>query len=494
MARPVPIVAAAAGVAVLNYPNPMDTILQWIGFGGAAQRNLILGESIADYADLSSMSVKEVSDMARDYGRRSGAQRIAFGTRRTRYLKSTVNWAQDCYRCSTMPDIEDLVQADFLAVLNTAAERDQIRTAYADQSDKISKEASPGKLVDERKWPEWESAFVNYLSTIPGSDGVPLSYVVREIAAPTPTGHADFTEKCIACAPQTGSHWDADKRSVHQLIQSFVKGESAEDWVKPIKRQANGRADLQALRDHFSGEGNSSRRIGEAERLRDTLHYKSERAMTFETFLTKTKKMMNIFEEEQEAWTADAQIRWFFQKVQHPQLQANVAALEATRLLNPAMTLTTIANSLAANVSNLPEVVSMRARGISVIGTGQDKGRSGIHAADGSIYTGYYKTWGALTKEERGQVIAERSRLGIKSKTPGTGGGPKRRAAATKSKKQVTKLKKDLKNAKRTIAVMRKKDSPDEEDDDDSDVPDDAGNQFGGRESKRNKKTRFAQG
>ncbi len=135
-------------------------------------------------------------------------------------------------------------------------------------------------------------------------------------------------------------------------------------------------------------------------------------------------------EEEQEAWTADAQIRWFFQKVQHPQLQANVAALEATRLLNPAMTLTTIANSLAANVSNLPEVVSMRARGISVIGTGQDKGRSGIHAADGSIYTGYYKTWGALTKEERGQVIAERSRLGIKSKTPGTGGGPKRRAAA----------------------------------------------------------------
>ena len=49
-----------------------------------------------------------------------------------------------------------------------------------DQVDTISKAADPGKFKDERKWPDWEPAFVNYLSTIPGSYHVPLSYVIQE--------------------------------------------------------------------------------------------------------------------------------------------------------------------------------------------------------------------------------------------------------------------------------------------------------------------------
>jgi hypothetical protein len=48
----------------------------------------------------------------------------------------------------------------------------------------VSKAANPGKFKDERKWPEWEPAFINYLSTIPGVNGVPLSYVVREPVTP----------------------------------------------------------------------------------------------------------------------------------------------------------------------------------------------------------------------------------------------------------------------------------------------------------------------
>ncbi len=58
--------------------------------------------------------------------------------------------------------------------------------------------------------------------------------------------------------------------------------------------------DMQALRNHYSGEGNTSRRIAVAERTRETLHYKSERAMQFSAFLDKLQKMFNIFEEEGE--------------------------------------------------------------------------------------------------------------------------------------------------------------------------------------------------
>jgi hypothetical protein len=41
-----------------------------------------------------------------------------------------------------------------------------------------------GKFKDERKWPEWEKAFINYLSVIPGMNRVSLSYIVRDAAEP----------------------------------------------------------------------------------------------------------------------------------------------------------------------------------------------------------------------------------------------------------------------------------------------------------------------
>jgi hypothetical protein len=62
-------------------------------------------------------------------------------------------------------------------------------------------------------------------------------------------------------------------------------------------RSKNERTDFLTLVAHFTGEGNNTRRIGDSERLEKTIHYKDERAMTFQTFLAKTKHMFNIFEE-----------------------------------------------------------------------------------------------------------------------------------------------------------------------------------------------------
>ena len=61
-----------------------------------------------------------------------------------------------------------------------------------------------------------------------GVNGVPLSYVVRENSEPTPEGHDTFVQKCIACAPLSGPHFEADARRVHQLETSFTQGEISE--------------------------------------------------------------------------------------------------------------------------------------------------------------------------------------------------------------------------------------------------------------------------
>ena len=63
------------------------------------------------------------------------------------------------------------------------------------------------------------------LSTLLGVNGVPLLYVIREKEEAEP-GHNTFVQKCIACAPLTGPHFEADARKVHQLARSFARGES----------------------------------------------------------------------------------------------------------------------------------------------------------------------------------------------------------------------------------------------------------------------------
>ena len=250
---------------------------------------------------------------------------------------------------------------EFRAALDTAYARAEVRKVEKDQSDTVSKAADPGKFKDERKWPEWEPAFVNYLSTIPGVNGVPLSYVVRERESPEPGFEygSSFNEKAVACAPLNGPTFQADARKVHQLIKSFLQTETAEQWIKPNARRQSGRDDMQALRNHYSGEGNTSRRIAVAERLRDTLHYKNEKSLQFSMFLDKLQKMFNIFEEEKEEMTEQAKVRMLLKKVEHPQLQDAVGALRVRAQMD-GITFTECANHLSAIVSELPDQVSRK--------------------------------------------------------------------------------------------------------------------------------------
>ena len=89
---------------------------------------------------------------------------------------------QDFHRVGEEPAIEGFNNAaQFREALEEASNCADVRKIEGDQSDTLSKAADPGKLKDERKWTEWEPAFVNYLSTIPGVTGVPLSYVIREL-------------------------------------------------------------------------------------------------------------------------------------------------------------------------------------------------------------------------------------------------------------------------------------------------------------------------
>jgi hypothetical protein len=86
-----------------------------------------------------------------------------------------------------------------------------------------SKAADPGKLGNEIDWYTWCCGFVNYLSIIPGSRGIPLSFVVRELDEPTDLSDKyDYLTTLVGRAPLKGTTYVADRHQVHQLLTGKV--------------------------------------------------------------------------------------------------------------------------------------------------------------------------------------------------------------------------------------------------------------------------------
>ena len=197
----------------------MESILQTIGFMAAEERASILAAGLAEYEDFRYLVEKDIRDMAEEFGKRTVANgRIVFGLGRTKKLTGVMHWIQDCFRADDTPTHTDFNNEALFEALSLA----QIRKSDVDLVVTNTKAADPGKFKDERKWPEWEKAFTNYLSVIPGVSGIPLAYIVREEEEPEEGYiYATFNERVIKRAPLRGQYYIADARRVHNLLVGF---------------------------------------------------------------------------------------------------------------------------------------------------------------------------------------------------------------------------------------------------------------------------------
>ena len=487
------VTGAVPAVAGIGEADIIEQSLAWIGFNTDAQRQRIMNEVFSNFEDAEGTGEGEIDAMAKDLTARSVPNgKIIVGIRRTRLLKGFTHWVRDFSRVSGTPDIEGMDESAFKVALNVALRREEIRSNLRKQVKTAADAASPGPLESERKWKAWEEKFVNYCRAHIGANGVPLSYVIREDDAPDVNGnYTDFISKTIACAPLSGEYYESDRLTVFNMIVSLTTGEPSGDWIKNTLKHSDGRRSMKALRDHFAGEGNASRNKAEADRLYQDLHYKSERAMPFETFLTNCQKMFNIYDKEGEPMPEAARVRFLFKKVQHKDMQLSIESLQAQQTAGTIITYTMAANHLTTKVSTLPEYISKN-RNISAVGksvsfnssSGSD---ASIYNSDGTINTGFIPNWRSLSKEQRDSVMAERKRLGIS-------GGKTKHSKGSSGKPDSNRMKQLIsqnKKHKRTIKSLRRtsnaKDSDgtsaggDESDDSDTD----AGDQFAGKRSKK---------
>jgi hypothetical protein len=487
-----------AAVQLVMPLEGVDFLLDAIGFNVAEDRERIMEAGLADYEDFRYLVEKDIRDMADEFGKRTQQNgRIIFGLGRTKKLTGVMHWIQDCHRTSDAPDHNNFNEE----ALAEAQSRALVRKSDIDLVDTNTKAADPGKFKEERKWPEWEKAFVNYLSVIPGVNGVPLSYIVREVAeAEDGNEYETFNERLIARAPLAGQYYLADSRRVHNLLTGYMQGEQSESWIRSIARYQDGRRDMLALRRHYAGEGNSTRRIGDAKRIQSTLHYKSERALAFNKFLDTLQKMFTIFEEENEPLSERAKVDELLTKVQSPTLSAAIAQLRF-QLNTEGVTFTVAANHLNAAVSQTTDYQLARKIGATNtnerlhggrggrgngrfnnrggrggggrgrggrLGSG-GRGPPGQRGRGGGPSTNYYSPaeWNKLSFEERDKIRRERDKKGEQ-------GGTKR-SVGDLSVEQFTAMLSAVQQDAATVTTTDLTDT--------SNPGNNAGNAFGGKES-----------
>ena len=471
--------------------NTILQLLHWIGFRTENLRGSIVDDAFESFDDLKLLTEKDISSMAGGFASRTVQDgRINFGLRRTKLTKALVHWVQDFYRVSETPSITGLNEVTFKGQLERALARAEIRKALKSQTSTSAGAASPGPLESEKMWKQWEEKFINYTRSHIGANGIPLSYVIRENDDPDSNGdYPDFIMKTIGCAPLVGEYYSADRLTVFNMIVSFTTGQPSGDWIKNTIRYADGRRSMKALRTHFAGEGNATRNMAEADRLHETLHYKSERSMSFEGFLTQCQKMYNIYEKEKEPMTDEAKVRFLFKKVQHPGLRGSIDALKAQQTAGTDVTYTMAANHLSTAVSELPEYISKN-RNISATTTGGDNEiGDGIYNTDGTINTGYIPTWRSLSSADKAKVAEARKKLGISKKGKKSGGSKSYNNPGDVNR--MKQLKSQNKIFKRQIKALKRVNTDDDNESDDSDnASTDAGDTFGGKASKKKKKSK----
>ena len=476
--------------------SDINLMLTYCGFTSEGSRINISNDGFESFSDIMSLTEKDISELSKGFAERTAANgKVVFGLRRTNLLKATVHWIQDFRRISREPSLDDITdQEDFKAKIDLARQRAQIRKHNIEESDSLSKASDPGKLKRQKDWQVWSRSFRNHLSTILGQDGVPLSYVIREDKEPNYEGEdaedVDHEQLSVMCAPLKGIVFKTDARKVHQLIHGFVQGETAETWVKPKEKKQDGRLDFMALKAHYGGEGNKSIRIKEAEVLRNSLQYKNERSMSFDKFLTNMQSMFSGFEDNDEFQTDSQKIRLLFSKVQAPNLVQVKSALQVAYDLDgdTSVTYDFIANSLAVEATGTPDFAGSRqAAGVETQGGGAPV--SGVRGSDGAIYTGFYKNFKQLSEADKQSILDERKRLNIVPKKSRARGGGGRNASAIKSnKKSLVKLRREISALKKRLKGVENKSTPSSEEDDDNNPQDNAGDQFGGRKNKKQKK------
>jgi len=147
---------------------------------------------------------------------------------------------------------------------------------YIKESPQLALDAKPEKFTNDDEWEDFDRKFQAFLRLIPGSNGVPLLYVVREDATPNPMPQPDYLDEYINAAPLNGGIFIADNQKVYVLFQALIANEQGLSVIKTQETTTDGRRTYLTVKVHFEGSGIMQNKVTSAEKTIRKIRYKGE--------------------------------------------------------------------------------------------------------------------------------------------------------------------------------------------------------------------------
>jgi hypothetical protein len=274
-------------------PNPpgvpeMDQVLLLCGVTEQASRDrLIAFEGLDTLYEFSDATDADITDLAkRNESRTPANSRVQLGMTRIKRMKAVAFWVRK-QRSEGIPvDVNNLTAAVIAATITE-------QTLTPSGAKKDEKMFEPEKF-DSKRFKQWSRTMSNYLETIKGQTGVPLSYVIRAADADPLTAESAYLRK-IWAAPHVGEAYDEDNWTVYRVYKHAMIATEGWAWFNQTP-DGDGRAAHIFLSEHYLGTAETGRRAAEAEAQIQRLHYKNEASFTFEKYTTRLYECFEALE------------------------------------------------------------------------------------------------------------------------------------------------------------------------------------------------------
>ena len=282
--------------------------LSTCGITTVAGRQAFAFDGFQNVADFALINDTDVTNMVKVMGTRD-ERAYNLGALQVKKVRALVFWARDL-RQRQLP----IPNNGFTpAVLQETL---QIMEA-SENMDEVAVKRPP--VLKQDNWDDWEPTFVNYLKTLKGASGVPLDYVIRsDELTPQDFEQDDSRNRLIYGVALEGRVFDVDNMRVAHEITALMGPETL-PWVEP--HEDDGRNMMQALRDHYDGPGEVSKRYNKAKDELKGIHYASEGAFPFSLYVSKLKKIFRIYEKAGRPYTGAQQVETMLDGIRPKELE-----------------------------------------------------------------------------------------------------------------------------------------------------------------------------
>jgi hypothetical protein len=294
--------ALAAEALLAEFPD-LDQMLTMCGFTNAAERaRLIEYERFASldaFGDYTDTMIESMAD--KNEKRTPAAIRVRFGIQRVLYVKAVSFWVRK-QRREGIPVLIDNLNPDVIAQMVQEMNLERNIDASADE-DKVGQ---PAKF-DPKKYVAWARSFENYLDSLRGKMGVPLSYILRPEDA-NPAQAADEYQRILWSAPFNGSAFREDNRRVYRIYKDLMIGTDGWTWFNRATL-GDGRDAHLIITRHYRGDAETALRAAEAEASLNRLHYRSEAVFPFERYITRMSECFELMEDNQQGFSEPQKVK-----------------------------------------------------------------------------------------------------------------------------------------------------------------------------------------